>query len=417
MSVTNTTTSFSTMLNEYLPDSVLMEEVVKRDYILSNVEKDNNWLGGDYIVPFKAAGASSIKLGGLSSANDIAEDSYIRGKVSDYKEAWGSMIFNHADLMQHGALSEQNLLKILPDAVDQFSDNMRNTISRALLVGAAYAKFTVDGDNTGVVTIDRPDCLIIGQKVLVYDDNTSASTGYVKTIDMNLLTALIVTARGGATPVDCSNFTVAQNARLLMDGGDTADNQYQSLRDAFLSAANGGGATLHGQTKTSYPYLQAINIQGNDVTASNILEKIFDGLVKVRQFGRGRPTEVVMSYKNLGNCMKVIEGSKGAYNVQPGSQKANPYGWEEIVIGTVAKGSLKLVGVQEASDTEIIFLDWRSIAFASNGFIQKRKAPDGKEYFEVRNTTGYQYILDICLFGELIVKRPSYSGIMYGISY
>jgi hypothetical protein len=192
---------------------------------------------------------------------------------------------------------------------------------------------------------------------------------------------------------------------------------FSSLRGALLSNTNGGLASLYGQTKTAYPYLQAINVSGAGVTASNIVEQIFDALTTIRQFGKGAPSDVIMSFKNLGSCMKVIEASKGAFNVKPGSQSASQYGWMEIEVGSVTKGGLKLIGVQEADDDVIFFIDWRALKFHSNGFFRKRIAPDGKEYFEVRATTGYQYILDMCLFGEMVVIRHSYCGVMHSISY
>ena len=96
-----TTRTFNDMLNQYLTYDLLKEELVKRDWLLSNIELDNGWQGGSLIVPFKAAGASSVAFGSLSASNDIAEDKYVRGSV-DYKEAWGSLIFNETDLMQHG---------------------------------------------------------------------------------------------------------------------------------------------------------------------------------------------------------------------------------------------------------------------------------------------------------------------------
>jgi hypothetical protein len=34
----------------------------------------------------------------------------------------------------------------------------------------------------------------------------------------------------------------------------------------------------------------------------------------------------------------------------------------------------------------------------------------------IRATTGYQYIIDIRLFGDMVLQRPSYCGIMYGIN-
>jgi hypothetical protein len=131
-----TTRSFSTMLNEYLPNELLKEELIKRDYVLSVVEKDDNWKGGNLIVPFKGAGASSIASGSLTGSTDIAEDAYVRGSLTSQPEIWGTMIFNQRDLMEHDKISEQNFLKILPDAVEDFMDYMKNVTSVALLNGA-----------------------------------------------------------------------------------------------------------------------------------------------------------------------------------------------------------------------------------------------------------------------------------------
>ncbi len=115
-----TTRSFQDMLNEYLPNTLLKEEMLKRDYILQNCQKDNNWKGGKIIVPFKGAGASSVRMGKLTAAGDISQDTYVRGSIDAYKEAWGSMIFNHTDLVQHqGArITEDSFLKILPNQID-----------------------------------------------------------------------------------------------------------------------------------------------------------------------------------------------------------------------------------------------------------------------------------------------------------
>lgn len=408
-----TTRSFQAMLNEYLPNELLKEEFVKRDYLLSKVEKKNDWLGGNLVVPFKAAGASSVAFGSLSASNDIAEDSYIRGGVSGHKEVWGSLIFNHRDLMEHEQISEQNFLKILPGTVEDFLDYMKNVVSVNLLNGAHFAKLTEDGDASGNITVDRPDRFMIGQKILVQDDNTAAVTAYVLSINMNSKVVNAVTARGGATPANFSAITVDQNGKVYNDGA--VSNSFSSLRDALLSAANGGSSTLYGVTKTLYPYLQAINVDGSGVTATNIMQKIFDGLTTIRQLGKGNPSDVIMSYKNFASCMKVIEASKGAYNVVPNSQRTSQYGWTELEVGSVTKGALKLVAVQEADDDIIQFIDWRALKFYSNGFFRKRISPDGIEYFEVRNTSGFQYIVDMCLFGELVVNRPSYCGIMYSI--
>jgi hypothetical protein len=68
-------------------------------------------------------------------------------------------------------------------------------------------------------------------------------------------------------------------------------------------------------------------------------------------------------------------------------------------------------------DDIIYFLDLKAIKFYTNGGIKRRTNPDGRQFYEVRNTTGYQYIVDHCLFGDLIVQEPKKCGILYGISY
>lgn len=419
-----TTRTFQSMLNDFLPNSLLKEEAVQRDFLLSKIDKDDGWLGASstnneaaLIVPFKAAGASSVAFGSLSAANDISEDKYIRGRVNTAKEVWGSLIFNHRDLMEHDKVSEKNFLKILPDAVEDFMDYMKQVVSVNLLNGAHFAATTaVSTANDGVITIDRIDRLVIDQKVQFTTTDATVVSAYVKSININALTAVVSTTRQG-TVVNFSagGKDLAVGAKLYNDGA--AANSFSSLRGALLSSANGGDASLYGVTKTLYPYLQAINVSGSDITATNIMGKIFDALTTIRQFGKGNPSDVVMSYKNFASCIKVIEASKGSFNVMPGSHKAEQYGWTELTVGSVTKGGLKLVAVQEADDDVIQFIDWRALKFYSNGFFRKRKSPDGIEYFEQRATTGYSYIVDICLFGELVVHRPSYCGILYSISY
>lgn len=420
----STTRTFQDMLNEYLPNELLKEEFVKRDYVLTKVEQDNSWKGGTLIVPFKAAGASSVAFGSLTASNDVAEDKYIRGEVSGHKEVWGTMSFNHRDLMEHDAVSEQNFLKLLPGTIEDFIDYMKNVVSTNLLNGQHFLTVIDNSANGGqsnpsaggLVSVDRPDRCMIDQKVILDDDDSVAGTYYITKINMNTKTLTLSATRGGGA-ANLTAYTIAQNAKMYHDGADTSSNVFSSLKGSLLSAANGGSSTLYGQTKTAYPYLQSINILGSDVTAVNIVEKIFDALTTTRQFGKGNPNTVLMSYKNLGACMKVIEASKGSFNVTPGSQKASQYGWTEIEVGSVTKGGVTLVGVQECDDDAIMFIDWRGIKFYSNGFFRKRMSPDGKEFFEIRNTTGYQYLIDVCCFGELVVQRPSYCGIMHSISF
>jgi hypothetical protein len=124
-----------------------------------------------------------------------------------------------------------------------------------------------------------------------------------------------------------------------------------------------------------------------------------------------------MSFKHLGSLMASLEDQKGAFKVTPTTEKASLYGWTEIVINSV-RGSLKVVGIQEMDDDVIMFLDMEAVMYYSNGeLIRKRVAPDGKQYHEIRNTTGYVYLLDMAALGEVVLHAPTKCGIIYGISY
>lgn len=317
--------------------------------------------------------------------------------------------------MEHDKISEQNFLKLLPDTIEDFLDRMKNVVSVNLLNGAHTASLTADGDSSGNITVDRPERFDLGQKVLVDDDDSSPESGYVQTIDINTGVIQLDTTRTSGSPIDLSAYSTSQNAKAYEDGAQS--NGFTSLRDQLLSLANGGSSQIANQTKTTYPFLQAIQVDGAGVTAANILEKIFDGLTDIRKLGKGRPTDIVMSYKNLGSVLKILESTKGAFNVIPQSQKTSVFGWTEVKVGSVTSEPLKIVGIQELDDDVIMYIDWRGLTFYSHGFFRRRRSPEGLEFFEIRNTTGYQYIVDMSLFGDLVVTRASTMGIMHSISY
>ncbi len=157
---------FSAMLNEYLTDDLLMEELVKRDYFLTKIAKDEDWKGGTAVVPFRGSQASSIKFGGLTASNDVAQSKYVRGQITGYREVWGTLIFNETDLQQHnGKMPESTFLRILPDEIDDFMDNFKEVVSYQLAAGPHFATVT-DATNaaTGIFIVDRIDKFMIRMK-------------------------------------------------------------------------------------------------------------------------------------------------------------------------------------------------------------------------------------------------------------
>lgn len=324
-------------------------------------------------------------------------------------------------MIQHdGKVKESTFLRILPDQVDMFMNYLKMLLSINLMGGPHFATVLDATDAaSGVLKIDRIDRVNLGQKVILDDSNSPEAAYYVTAINVNEQEVTLSATRGGAA-ADVSAYTVAQGAKLYHDGvfvGGAPTNVFTSLKSALLSATNGGSAALHGKTKLLYPYLQAVNVAGSDITAANILEKLFAAFTRIRILAKaGSFDKCVVSYKHLGNIMKALENQKGAFKVTPTTQKASVYGWTEIdVVGV--QGSFTIVGIQEMDDDVIMFLSMNAFTFRSNGMFRKRTAPDGKQYYEIRSATGYSYLLDICLFGELEVTMPSACAIIYGINY
>lgn len=414
-----TNVTFSNMLNQYLPESLLFDDLKKRDWLLSNVEQDDSWLGGTLIVPFLGNIGSTVTFGQLAASSDIAEEGTVRGSIAAYKEVWSSMIFNETDLMQHGKVNPQNFLKILPDALERHAAYLKGVVSQNLMTGAYVAVFNANGDSSGNFGVFQPDRFQINQKLNFANNVPNTAIGYVKTISLNSTTGSyninVVTTRAGSTALDLSLFTVAAVSTAYQDGQQA--NGFTSLRAQLLSAANGGSTAIFGVTKTAWPFTQAINVVGSDITAANIISKIFDAYVVIRRIGGGQPFKVVLSYKNFAAVVKSIEAMKGSYNLKPVAKEARMYGWMEVSVGGFA-GDLDIVVVQEMDDDIIYFLDMSTIKFYTNGGIRRRKDPEtGSPFYTIRATSGYQYIVDHCLFGELVVLQPKKNGILFGISY
>lgn len=407
-----TTASFSTMLKEYMPYELLMEEMKRRNFFWNKVNKDSSWKGGTLYVPFEGAEYSSLSFGALTASNDIAEMAPVKGYVSTYPEIWGSMKFYEKDLDLHGDL-KTSFLKILPGKIDQFVQRMTDRVSHSLLIGPEICKLTTNGDagGTGIFTVDHPERLTIGEKVNIDDANSSAAAVYIKAIDMNTKSVTVSDTRGGSA-FSVSGYTTAQSAALYTPGTDGATAGFTPLKGALLSQANGGTTNLYNVAKTAYPFLQSQNILGSGITAANVLEKFFDAMMEVLTLGKGNPSSIICSYKHFANCAKSAELNR-QYNV---SDRAAGYGFRKIsVLGS--EGEMEIIGLRDMDDDVAFIIDWKAVKFFGSHFFDRKRHLNNEEFFMERATTGYTYIVDIRFFGDLIVHNPSHCGIIYGISY
>lgn len=410
-----TNINFSTMLKRYMPTDMLVEEMKKRNYFFRKVNKDESWMGGRYEVPFEGAEASSVKLGSLPEASDISQTEAVLGYEDQYKEIWGSMVFYEKDLDLNNDL-KGSFLKLLPGKLNQFLTKMEKDFSHHVLLGAVIDTLTANGTNVGVAAVNFPERFVRGQKMQIRNSDPVAADVYVIAIDMNAKTITVSATRGGAA-LDISAYTTAKASALYIDGAvntgtGAVQNTFNNLKTSLLSAANGGVASIHNQTKTSYPFLQSQNFDGSGITEATVLEEVYDAFLETERIGKGQPTEVIMSYKHFGSCVKSLEVAR---QFTKGDSSAG-FGFRSLdLIGPA--GSMTITALREFDNDCIAIVDWKALKLAGSHFFDRKRHGGNEEYYMTRATTGYVYIVDVRLFGNLIVQNPSYCGIIYGISY
>lgn len=403
-----TTDNFNEMLKEYMPHELLVESMKKRNYFWNKVSKKEDWKKGTYYVPFEGGEYSSLSMGALTASNDVANGTFVKGQITTQPELWGTMKFDEKDLDRHESL-EKSFLALVPEKVDQFVRRMQERVSIMLLGDGSIAKLTSDGLN-GSCVVDHPERFTIGEKIEVDDDNSSVQLCYVTAINMSTKTLTVKDARSSGSAVNLTAYTTAQNAKIYLPGGQAAG--FSGLKAQLLSAANGGGSTLYGQTKTTYPYLQSQQFDGSVITAANILEKLFDFYYETMNLGKGNPTEILMSMNNFKNAVKGEQVNRQYVS----TDKKAGYGYRSVtLLGN--EGEMTLTGIRDMADSEIYVLDWEGFHFVGDKFFDRKRHLDGNEYFLERATTGYSYLTDIKFYGDLAVYRPSHQGVIYGISY
>lgn len=404
---------FSNMLNEHLDLQMIGKTFEERCAVYKKLKKNNKWKGGTLPVPILNAQASSLAFGKYTAENDVSYDDHLRGEISGYKTLTYTLPFKHRDIVEHnGRVNEDSFLRLLVGNLDRAMTFMKNAVSINLLNGGWYDKIAVAGTAGGVVTVNNIQRFQLGQKVKV----SAAAAGYITAIDKNAKTITVKDARTAGSAIDLSGELADE--KIYLDGQDT--EAFFSIKEALLTSAQGGSDSLHGLTKaTAGPGAQAPSVDGSDITATNILNKIFDAFTDIRlRTASGNANEIWMNWKHLGSIMKALESSKAPFRTREGSLKSTSFGFTEIEIFTVSTGqTLKVVGVPEMDEDWMAIMDWDAFKFHSNGGFRKVTTPDGNEFYTVRGTTGYTFLVDMELYGDLSAGGVSMCGAIHSISY
>jgi hypothetical protein len=405
-----TTESFNAILKRYTPFALHMEMLKRHNWFIEWVPKKTDWYGGTMEIPFEAAQAANFSWGALSAANDLGEDNFLMGTLSnsDLKELWGTMKIHNKDLRRHNGDMKRSYLQILPQRLTRFTQLMSQMVSISYFGDGSIDSATVDGTSGGIITVNYPHRFNIGQKVVVDDDNSSSATGYIVAIDINTKQLHIQDARTGGSDVDLSGYTVAQNAKVYNPG--QADIPV-ALKDILLSAANGGSTNYFGYAKATYPALQAKNIDGSSFTQATLLDDLYGAYYEVLDQGKGSLDKtMVMPLKFMQYISSGLENNK-RYEAK---QTKVGYGMREVEIYG-PDGMAKFVAIRDIDPTLCFILDKKGMSLCGNSFFKRDVDANGNEFYVTRDTTGKVNIVDTCFEGALVVQAPSHQGVVHSI--
>lgn len=409
------TQSFSDQLKRYRPINILKDEVKKRDYMFRNIKKDQKWKGGRYQIPVMTGPATSVKFGQLTAASAIDEVAEEMAYETDYAEIMQSLIFNQKDLAA-GDNYEGSFIKVMMDTLEPASRTFKEIISHSLLLGSAIDSLTANGSASGVAAVNFPERFDLDQLVILRNNDPAAAEYYVIAVDLNAKNITVSASRGGAA-ADISAYTIAKESKIHYDGTvntstGALQNSMNSLKDGLLSAANGGSASLHNLTKASFKQWQAHNEDLIGASAETLIEFLFKAYVASARKGRGNPSEILVSYDNFQYIVNSLETNR-RFSV---SDQKSGYGFVSVkLLGP--GGQLKITALREMDNDIAPIVDWNSFRLAGMRFFEPVKSPkSGDPVFEVRNVSGYQYIMDVAFYGNLIFYHPSYNGICHSIS-
>lgn len=407
---------FNEVLKRYTPFKMIMEEVKQRNWFIESVQKKTDWVGGTMEIPIELASGGSLSWGSLVDENDIADgvSKVLTLTSADLKECWGAMKFTSKDLARHSDL-KRSYLELLPGKLTSFANEMSEQVSNSLFGDGSLATVTVasalGAGTQGIIRVDSTHFLKVGMKVVVDDGDSAPASGYITAIDANLNDVKVETTRAGGTQTDLTAYTVAQGAKLYIDGAQS--NGPTKLQDLLLSAANGGSAQVYnaGFNKAIYPALQAINVSGSAFTQATLLKDYYNSFMTILEKGKGNLNKkLVIPFSHMGIITNQLEARK-EYVAE--ERKAG-YGFTSLkVMGP--DGAAEFVAVRGCQKTKAFVLDMETVHLCGNKFFKRDVDANGNEFYVKRATTGKVNIVDTAFEAEVVITNLSHNGIIHSI--
>lgn len=408
---TISTPGLNEMLREYAPHTLIQDMFKKDNLVWDSFAKDKSWKNGvSYQIPWElSSGATDMEMGQLVAETELNDlGTYKKAVLTNQPELWGALKLTEKDLSRYGDL-RQSFLKVFPEKLEALIETMKMNVACVILRGGAIALATSSGTNAGVLKVDKPQFLSIGQRVLVKDNNTNV-VAYVKQINMNTKEILFHDGRSaGSNPVDLSGITVAAGGKVAMVGSDS--ESFTSLVDYLLPASLGGKDTIHNVAKLSSPLLQPQVIDGSSMTSGNVLDKLYDHYFEIKELGKVKEADMWVPYSVFKHAVKQQQASKRYID---GGKEAG-YGFSRIkLIGP--EGEMTLTALAHMPANLIYMNDKKDFKFVGDTFFDRKRQLNTDEFFTIRKQSGYEYVVDICARFEFVATKLSSSAVIHSIN-
>lgn len=444
----NLTRSWQSMINDKIDAPMIMNKL-KRDLWINKLMEEKGWIGtGETIttpagprnskaVAFLGSEVHATKIGAFQDPDKIQIADPIRGLVESYVDMTGSMRVRQRDIQQHkGKGLVTSLLGKFDKQTDFAMSGFKQQIEDGILNNSVISSVSsIASAASGFLTLDHPEKVHIGMGIQLGGSDATSKGGefFVTAVNKNTgVTTFSATLGGGAANLTnyvastaaltfvCVNGSVSTSTGLVAYGFD-------SIESILLSAAKGGSSTYLGKTKTDYPFLQSINVDGSSMTSADFLPRLFEYYnryisLQTRHPEGAKPRDIMLSPFNYTVALLNLEQYKGSF-YKNDDAKANPYGWDSITLGTKSSGGeLRLNRVENLKDSILPVVNMDTFALTSDKGLEFISDPNNagneKYWYVVRATTAaaYTWVLDFILPAQFVCGNPESNGIIHSVS-
>ena len=442
--------AWQTIINDKMDLNEMAYAQLKRSAMYDALTKSADWLGvsssgsdkRSYKVEFLAGGTGNVRMGGLSASAAIQKAKPVVGLVQSYKDITMSLMFNEKDLEDFEIGSKGYENKVMVSVARQIEGNTQNTKNRIedqFINGGIVCNVTsIANAATGILVVDRPEKLKIGDNVqLAAADASSDKNKQVFVIGINKNTKAVtfsLTQGGSAGNISTYVASTAALTKIAVDG--TVDSAgaitgaLDGIKPVLLSAANGGDATYLGLTKTAYPFLQALNINGSTYTSSDILQNIFQSwsteiALQLTEFKGKKAKNLQVSPLNYAKIAQSYEFHKGSFRKND-DPTLKVFDASKMTIASMETGGeLTFERNESLSDDVMYGLNMESWRLISNKALSYRKGeiqPSGYlgySWYTERvagDGGGYTHILDGGMSAQIVCGSPESNFVIHGLS-